>query len=134
MLIPGFGQLYSGRKMSGYAFLGLELTMIGLAASTQSTFNSLKTDQDNISALYNASTKQSDIQAYASELVSIDKDMQAANDQLMLFSASAAGLWALNVVHAILTGPRDNIASLPNIRIAYDPKLYQTQLKWVIPI
>ena len=134
MLIPGFGQLYSGRKMSGYAFIGLELTMIGLAASTQSTFNSLKTDQDNIRALYNASTKQSDIQAYASQLASIDKDMQAANDQLMLFSASAAGLWALNVVHAVLTGPRDNIASLPNIRIAYDSKLYQTQLKWVIPI
>ena len=134
MLIPGFGQLYSGRKMSGYAFLGLELAMIGLAASTQTTFNSLKTDQDNIRALYNASTKQSDIQAYGSQLVTIDKDMQAANDQLMLFSASAAGLWALNVVHAVLTGPRDNIASLPNVRIGYDPKLYQTQLKWVIPI
>ena len=115
-------------------FLGLELANNRTGNSTQSTFNSLKTDQDNIRALYNASTKQSDIQAYASQLVTIDKDMQAANDQLMLFSASAAGLWALNVVHAVLTGPGDNIASLPNVRIGYDSKLYQTQLKWVIPI
>ena len=53
------------------------------------------------------------------------------NDQLMLFSASAAGLWALNVIHAFITGPRDDLASLP-ITVAYDPVIKQTRVQWTV--
>ena len=131
LLIPGYGQLYSGRKISAYSFMGVELALIGLAFSSQSTFNSLQSDQDAARALYDASTSQEDIQNYAAQLVAIDADLQAANDQLMLFSASAAGLWALNVIHAFITGPRDDLASLP-ITVAYDPVIKQTDIKWSI--
>ena len=131
LIVPGFGQLYSGRKISAYSFMGIELALIGLAFSSQSTFNSLQSDQDAARALYDASTSQEDIQNYAAQLVAIDADLQAANDQLMLFSASAAGLWALNVIHAFITGPRDDLASLP-ITVAYDPVIKQTDIKWSI--
>ena len=131
LLIPGYGQLYSGRKISAYSFMGVELALIGLAFSSQSTFNSLQSDQDAARALYDASTSQEDIQNYAAQLVAIDADLQAANDQLMLFSASAAGLWALNVIHAFITGPRDDLVSLP-ITVAYDPVIKQTRVQWSV--
>jgi len=131
LIVPGFGQLYSGRKISAYSFMGIELALIGLAFNSQSTFNSLQSDQDAARALYDASTSQEDIQNYAAQLVAIDADLQAANDQLMLFSASAAGLWALNVIHAFITGPRDDLASLP-ITVAYDPVIKQTRLQWTV--
>jgi len=131
IVVPGFGQLYSGRKISAYSFMGIELALIGLAFNSQSTFNSLQSDQDAARALYDASTSQEDIQNYAAQLVAIDADLQAANDQLMLFSASAAGLWALNVIHAFITGPRDDLASLP-ITVAYDPIIKQTRLQWTV--
>ena len=131
LLIPGYGQLYSGRKISAYSFMGVELALIGLAFNSQSTFNSLQSDQDAARALYDASTSQEDIQNYAAQLVAIDADLQAANDQLMLFSASAAGLWALNVIHAFITGPRDDLASLP-ITVAYDPVIKQTRVQWSV--
>jgi hypothetical protein len=49
----------------------------------------------------------------------------------MLFSASVAGLWALNVIHAFITGPKDDLASLP-ITVAYDPVIKQTRLQWTV--
>ena len=113
LVVPGFGQLYSGRKLSAYSFMGVELALIGLTFNSQSTFNSLQSDQDAARDLYDASTSQADIETYAAQLVAIDADLKAANDQLMLFSASAAGLWAVNVIHAFITGPRDDLASLP---------------------
>ncbi|MEL1231584.1 MAG: DUF5683 domain-containing protein, partial [Candidatus Neomarinimicrobiota bacterium] len=131
LIVPGFGQLYSGRKISAFSFMGIELALIGLAFNSQSTFNSLQSDQDAARALYDASTSQEDIQNYAAQLVAIDADLQAANDQLMLFSASAAGLWTLNVIHAFITGPRDGFASLP-ITLAYDPVIKQARLKWSV--
>lgn len=99
--------------------------------NSQSTFNSLQADQDAALALYDASTSQSDIEKYAAQVVSIDADLKAANDQLMLFSASAAGLWALNVIHAFIAGPKDDLASLP-ITVAYDPVIKQTRVLWIV--
>ena len=131
LVVPGFGQLYSGRKLSAYSFMGVELALIGMAYNSQSTFNSLQSDQDAARALYDASTSQADIETYAAQLVAIDADLKAENDQLMLFSASAAGLWAVNVIHAFITGPRDDLASLP-VTVAYDPVIKQTRLQWTV--
>ena len=131
LVIPGFGQIYSGRKLSGFSIMGLELALIGLAVNTKSTLTGLKADQDAARQLYMASTSQADIQNYGTQLVAIDADLHSANDQLMLFSASAAGLWAVNVIHAFIAGPKDSFSSLP-VSLAYDPVLKQTSLKWTV--
>ena len=131
LVVPGFGQFYSDRKLSAYSFMGVELALIGLAFNSQSTFNSLQSDQVAASALYDASTAQSDIETYGAQVVAIDADLQAANDRLALFSASAAGLWAINVIHAFITWPKDDLASLP-ITVAYDPVIKQTRLQWTV--
>tara|TARA_Y100000590_G_C15639682_1_gene984458 strand:+ start:1 stop:1260 length:1260 start_codon:yes stop_codon:yes gene_type:complete len=131
LVLPGFGQIYSGRKVSGYSIMGLELVLIGLAVNTRSTLTGLKNDQSATSQLYMASTSQADIQKYSQQLVTIDADLNSANDQLMLFSTSAAGLWALNIIHAFIFGPKDNFSSLP-VSLTYDPALKQTNLKWTV--
>ena len=131
LVLPGFGQIYSGRKLSGFSIMGLELALIGLAVNTKSTLTGLKADQDAARQLYMASTSQADIQKYGTQLVAIDTDLNSANDQLMLFSASAAGLWAVNVIHAFISGPKDSFSSLP-VSLAYDPVMKQTSLKWTV--
>ena len=131
LVLPGFGQIYSGRKLSGFTIMGLELALIGLAVNTKSTLTGLKADQDAARQLYMASTSQADIQKYGTQLVAIDVDLNSANDQLMLFSASAAGLWAVNMIHAFISGPKDSFSSLP-VSLAYDPVLKQTSLKWTV--
>mgnify|MGYP003960700347 FL=1 len=135
MVLPGFGQLYSGRKISGFSFLLLEAGMIGMAAKSNSDYASFQTEYDTQLANYNAATVPADIASYKALVDQARTDMTGANDQLTLFSAAAGGLWLINAIHAFLTGPdlADNASKLP-FRLAYDPTLNQTQLRWEISL
>ena len=135
MVLPGFGQLYSGRKISGFSFLLLEAGMIGMAAKSNSDYASFQTEYNTRLANYNAATAPEDIASYKVLVNRARADMTSANDQLTLFSAAAGGLWLINAIHAFLTGPdlADNTSKLP-IRLAYDPTLNQTQLRWEISL
>jgi TolB-like protein len=135
MVLPGFGQLYSGRKISGFSFLLLEAGMISMAAKSNSDYASFQTEYDTQLANYNAATVPADITSYKALVDQARADMTNANDQLTLFSAAAGGLWLINAIHAFLTGPdlADNASKLP-FRLAYDPTLNQTQLRWEISL
>ena len=135
MVLPGFGQLYSGRKISGFSFLLLEAGIIGMAAKSNSDYASFQTEYDTQLANYNAATVPADIASYKALVDQARTDMTGANDQLTLFSAAAGGLWLINAIHAFLTGPdlADNASKLP-FRLAYDPTLNQTQLRWEISL
>ena len=135
MVLPGFGQLYSGRKISGFSFLLLEAGMIGMAAKSNSDYASFQTEYDTQLANYNAATVTADIASYKALVDQARADMTSANDQLTLFSAAAGGLWLINAIHAFLTGPdlADNASKLP-FRLAYDPTLNQTQLRWEVSL
>jgi TolB-like protein len=135
VVLPGFGQLYSGRKISGFSFLLLEAGMIGLVSKSNSDYASFQTEYDTQLANYNAATVPADIASFKALVDQARTDMTGANDQLALFSAAAGGLWLINVVHAFLTGPElaDNGSKLP-IRLAYDPSLNQTKLLWEISL
>jgi TolB-like protein len=135
MVLPGFGQLYSGRKISGFSFLLLEAGMIGMAAKSNSDYASFQTEYDTQLANYNAATVPADIASYKALVDQARTDMTGANDQLTLFFAAAGGIWLINAIHAFLTGPdlADNGSKLP-FRLAYDPTLNQTQLRWEISL
>jgi len=135
MVLPGFGQLYSGRKISGISFLLLEAGMIGMAAKSNSDYASFQTEYVNQLANYNGATVPEDIAKYKARVEKAWAGMTRTNDQLTLFSAAAGGLWLINAIHAFLTGPdlADNTSKLP-IRLAYDPTLNQTQLRWEISL
>jgi len=135
MVLPGFGQLYSGRKISGFSFLLLEAGIIGMAAKSNSDYASFQTEYDTQLANYNAATVSAEITSYKALVDQARDDMTSASDQLTLFSAAAGGLWLINAIHAFLTGPDlvDNGSNFP-IRLAYDPKLNQTQLRWEISL
>ena len=135
MVLPGFGQLYSGRKISGFSFLLLEAGIIGMAAKSNSDYASFQTEYDTQLANYNAATVPADIASFKALVDQARTDMTGANDQLTLFSAAAGGLWLINAIHAFLTGPdlADNASKLP-FRLAFDPRLNQTQLRWEISL
>ena len=101
--------------------------------SSQSTFNDLKADQDAVTALYNAATQQTEIDDYINQLKTIETDLQKPNDQLVMFSAAAIGVWAAYIVHAYVTGPSPgNAFSSGPLKLAYDPKIQNTSIQWTI--
>ena len=133
LLMPGFGQLYTGRKTAGYTFIGLELAFIGLTVNSYSNSRSLKADQEKIQASYLAATTQEDISAYSEQLVDLDKKIKAANNLTSLFTVSAIAVWGVNVAHAFImgTGDDNDVTTVP-LTLAYDPLSKQTQIQWTV--
>ena len=133
---PGLGQLYSEKKIEGYAFIGLEVILLGMTLSNNSAFNTAQSDYNSNLVAYNSASTQDEIASYRALVVEADQEMVKRNNNLLLFSSLTTVVWIGNMVHAYLTGPEDvearsddREAALP-IRIAYDPYSQQTMLKW----
>ena len=133
LLIPGFGQLYTGRKTAGYTFIGLELAFIGLTLNSYSNSRSLKDDQEKIQASYLAAITQEDISRYSKQLVDVDKKIKTANNFTSLFTVSAIAVWGVNVAHAFImrAGDGNDVTTLP-ITLAYDPISKHAQINWMV--
>ena len=130
---PGLGQLYNDKKLEGYAFLGLEVVLIGMTISNYSAFNSAQSDYNSNLASYNSASSPDDVAHYRTLVENADQEMLKRNNNLLLFSSLTTVVWIGNMVHAYLTGPEDEDereATLP-IRIAYDPNFQRTiMLQW----
>ena len=131
MVIPGFGQLYSGKTKTAVGVLLLEAGMIGLAAKSSGDYASSQTEYETQLANYQGATSPGEIAGYKIIVEQKRADMTDANNQLALFSGIAAGLWAINTIHAFLTGPElaSNELNKP-YRLAYNPIKKQAQLSW----
>jgi hypothetical protein len=113
--------------------MGVDVLLWALTMNSQSTFTDLQSDQDAVTALYNAATQQTEIDDYINQLNTIETDLQKANDQLVMFSAAAIGVWAANIIHAYITGPSpgNGLSSRP-LKLAYDPAIQKTSIQWTI--
>ena len=129
---PGLGQLYNDKKIEGYAFLGLETVLIGMTLSNYSAFNSAQSDYNSNLSAYNSSSTVDDIAHYRTLVENADQEMVQRNNNLLLFSSLTTLVWIGNMVHAYLTGPKDeeDREAARSISIAYDPNFNRTVLKW----
>ena len=132
LVVPGFGQLYSGRKLSGFGFMLLEAGLIGMVAKSNSDYTSFQSEYNTQLANYQAATVPDEIASYKVLVDQARLDMNSANDQLVLFSSAAAGIWVLNALHAVLTGPKmaDSGEKESPVRLAFDPLTNQTKIEW----
>ena len=132
LVVPGFGQLYSGRKLSGFGFMLLEAGLIGMAAKSSSDYTTFKGEYDTQLANYSSATVPAEIASYKVLVDQARTDMNGANEQLVLFSAVAGGIWAVNALHAFFTGPvlADSDKGASPVRLAFDPLTKQTRLEW----
>ena len=132
LVVPGFGQLYSGRKLSGFGFMLLEAGLIGMVAKSNSDYTSFQSEYNTQLANYQAATVPDEIASYKVLVDQARLDMNSANEQLVLFSSAAAGIWVLNALHAVLTGPKmaDSGEKKSPVRLAFDPLTNQTKIEW----
>ena len=110
----------------------IEAGLIGMAAKSSSDYTSFKGEYDTQLANYNLATVPSEIASYKALVDQARTDMDGANEQLVLFSSAAAGIWVLNALHAVLTGPKiaDSGEKKSPVRLAFDPVTSQTKIEW----
>ena len=134
-VMPGWGQMYSGEKTMGWAFLGGELIVAGLAFSAYSAYATANSDLTAFNQQYNISTDPAQIQDLRSKILQADADQLSSNDQMTTMIYAAGGLWAANVVHAFLTGPKADTASRSSgFDLVYHPEILQPQLRFSIAL
>ena len=141
MFIPGAGQFYSERKLWGYTWLLSEIAIGGGIYVFGTEYLTAYDEYNNAIDLYNGAENVEDIEMYKDEAQMHHETMDNAATQAETLAYAAAGIWAANVIHALITGPKkDNGSSeetsnrkLP-FRLAYDPGSGATLMKLSIPL
>ena len=151
---PGLGHLYSNERKWAYLWMGAEAVMGALIYSTYSAHQSATTDWNNYQQLYLNERDIALLLEHKQNRNNSMADIEAANGQLALLAGIASSAWIANAVHAYLVGPgsekkkkdkkekkaepgpavEEQVLSRVDIKLAYDPALQQTQLKFSIPL
>lgn len=137
IIIPGTGQFYSGKKMWGWTWLTAEAAMLGMVYVSSTAYSDAEKNFNNYQTLYNQTSDTDLITEYRQKKGDYHDEMEAANNQLYLFTGLAGGLWLLNVVHAYITGPGEDDQSnniYRNLQVAYSPSINQIQVRWEIAL
>jgi len=153
---PGLGHLYSNERKWAYLWMGAEAVMGALIYSTYSARQSATTDWNNYQQLYLNERDIALLLEHKQNRNNSMADIEAANGQLALLAGIASFLWIANAVDAYMIGPgsekkkkdkedkksepepepavEEQALSRVDIKLAYDPALQQTQLKFSIPL
>ena len=135
MIVPGWGQLYSDRKLMGWSILGGEAVIGLLAFSSYSAYSTANSDLTAFNQQYNNATDPVQIADLRSKTLQAEADQLSSNDQMTTMIYAAGGLWAINVVHAFLTGPKADTASRSSgFNLVYHPEMLQPQLRFSIAL
>ena len=134
-LIPGWGQFYSDRSLSGWSFLGGELALLGLGYMSYSSYQTAYDDVNSFYADYQAASDPAQIRLLKEKSMAAEDQMNASNDQLTVMFQAAAAVHLANMVHALVFGPKESTASKkPQFQLGYDPNIHQPQLRFTIAL
>ena len=133
--IPGMGQLYSGKKLMGYVFLGTEIAVGALAYMSFSQYQTAQDDYVKYQTQYVASTDPDEIADLKGLAQKALDDESATNDQITLMLYTVGALHVANMVHAFITGPKVETASKSSgFDLVYNQNLKQPQLRFSIAL
>ena len=134
-VIPGFGQYYADKKITGLGFLLTELAVIGLYVSANSAYQTATDDFTNYQNLYNVERDPIMIAEYRAKVNTSHDDIQTNKDLMNQMAMAAGGVWALNAIHAFLIKPKNVSASGDqNIDLVFDPITQSPKLRFSIAL
>jgi len=128
--IPGWGQLYRGKKLAGYTYLGSELFLIGLALKANGDYSQAKTNYDKYKALYQAESDYTSMLQHKQQSRDFYDQMTEHRDQTVMYAGLAGSIWLINTIHAAIIKPDNKTAIRESVfQVGYDPRISQTQLR-----
>lgn len=107
MLIPGWGQHYSGQKAKGGIFTGASFASVIAYWVAESWFRDQKDELDLVSRKYEGLMSLEEKQRMWPELVEAQGDAYNAETNRRIHIGMVAGVWALNVIDAYFFFPED---------------------------
>ncbi|UCE66440.1 MAG: PEGA domain-containing protein [Candidatus Zixiibacteriota bacterium] len=114
LLIPGWGQIYSGDKLRGYLFTAGTIAAAATVFHLDRNLDKKLTDYDMARSDYNSATAIEDRIALKSYLDNKQRDAYNAETDRNTALAIGAALWGYNILDAILFFPESD-AYFPSI-------------------
>ncbi|NQV37223.1 MAG: hypothetical protein HQ509_04350 [Candidatus Marinimicrobia bacterium] len=135
-IVPGWGQLYSEKKIWGYGWILTEAALASLTYLSFSNFNTANTDYTKYKNLYNLETDEALVIEYRTKSEENHDLMVKAENEIKLYYNIIGGLWIANAIHAYIIGPKQDLTSdqRDNLFLVYNPDTRQTQLRWEIAL
>ena len=116
-MVPGYGQLYSGKKLWAGIWLGAETVAAGLIAMSYNNYLIAYDDYNKHQKLYNDALDPDVVSEHKDNALASLSEVESANDQIKLATQLAAAVWLGNIAHAYLVGPGRAGAATSSISI-----------------
>tara|TARA_B000000460_G_scaffold14990_1_gene10296 strand:+ start:107 stop:1150 length:1044 start_codon:yes stop_codon:yes gene_type:complete len=135
-LFPGLGQFYSERDSWGWIWLSSGVAVGALAYMQYNDYKAAFDDYNKYQNQYMASTNPDIIADLRGKVEDSHNDMVVADDQMQNMLYAAGGIWVVNMLHAVLTGPVQSteLKNKKSVDLVYDPLLKQPQLRFSIAL
>ena len=104
LVLPGSGQLKSKQPFRGIVYMAAFAGAAYMSYDNLSQFNDAQSEYDAAKAIYYDSTDQPIIDGAFSRMQTAQTDMSDFDQQHKLFLYAAGGIWAWNVVDAMIWG------------------------------
>ena len=134
-VIPGFGQLYSGRRMMGAGFFLSELAVLGLYVTANAAYTTATDDFNNYQTLYNGERDPIKIADYRAKLIQSHSDIQTNKDMMDQMAMAAGAIWTANAIHAFIIKPKNlSSSNTKSIDLVYDNQKQAPSLRFSIAL
>ncbi len=135
LIIPGTGQIYSGKSLWGLTWMATEAALGAMAYSSYSDFTAERDNYNNYQALYNGETNTTLIAQYKEQVRQSRANMDERKSQMIMYGGLAGAVWLVNGIHAYLAGSAGMLCSsaapFSPASNSYTP---QTPLTWGISL
>jgi len=114
LIVPGLGQYYSGRPVTGALMAGGNLSLLIITISVYTRYSELKNEQSTLLSRFRDVDTLSELFAAQKEILNKQGDIETYHDRLKIIGMVHAGFWLLNAIETWIFMPRLNSESQNN--------------------
>ena len=135
-LVPGWGQIYSGRKIWGFSWLASGAALASMTYLSYDAYNTADSDYARYNNLYDAASDEDLVVLYRTKSEESHDLMEQARNEMLMYSGILGGLWLVNAIHAFISEPKQDFSYNRKdiLQVVYNPSINQTQLRWTIAL
>ncbi len=108
LIIPGWGQMYSGRTGKGLIFTILAAGATGYYFMTDNDFSEKLDDYDRVNFQYNHATTETEKTSLYSLLGKTKQEAYDAENKRAIAIGGMIGIWGINLIDALFFFPKKN--------------------------
>ena len=101
-ILPGWGQLYSGKRIPSISFLGSAVALGVLASMSHSDYQASLDDFNQFYGLYHSSSDPGEKSTLKGQAQNSHAQITNASGQVNTMLYALAGVWVANIIHAAI--------------------------------